>query len=69
MRNALNRLADTVEDPADKKVRTCRGRLRVCGVKGGTDADAFEQKFETEMDNFFALFRRYLQDKAKGTSL
>lgn len=27
------------------------------------------QKFETEMDNFFALFRRYLQDKAKGTTL
>ncbi|PUU74793.1 UTP--glucose-1-phosphate uridylyltransferase-domain-containing protein [Tuber borchii] len=25
--------------------------------------------FETEMDNFFALFRRYLQDKAKGTTL
>ena len=23
-------------------------------------------RFETEMDNFFALFRRYLNDKAKG---
>lgn len=45
MRNALNKLADSVEDPAAKK------------------------KFETEMDNFFALFRRYLQDKAKGTTL
>jgi UTP--glucose-1-phosphate uridylyltransferase len=42
MRNALNNLADTVEDPAEKKL------------------------FETEMDNFFALFRRYLNDKAKG---
>ncbi|KAI1642054.1 UTP-glucose-1-phosphate uridylyltransferase [Daldinia loculata] len=30
-----------------------------------------EQKklFETEMDNFFALFRRYLNDKAKGNSV
>ncbi|PQE19901.1 UTP-glucose-1-phosphate uridylyltransferase protein [Rutstroemia sp. NJR-2017a BVV2] len=30
-----------------------------------------EQKklFETEMDNFFALFRRYLNDKAKGNQL
>jgi len=45
MRNALNRLADTVENEEEKR------------------------KFETEMDNFFALFRRYLQDKAKGTTL
>ncbi|KAL7273846.1 UTP-glucose-1-phosphate uridylyltransferase [Rhizina undulata] len=45
MRNALNKLADTVADPETKR------------------------KFETEMDNFFALFRRYLQDKAKGTTL
>ena len=45
MRNALNNLADTVEDPAQKKL------------------------FETEMDNFFALFRRYLNDKAKGNQL
>ena len=26
-------------------------------------------RFETEMDNFFALFRRYLNDKAKGNAL
>jgi UTP--glucose-1-phosphate uridylyltransferase len=45
MKNALNKLADTVADPVEKK------------------------KFETEMDNFFALFRRYLQDRAKGTTL
>ncbi|KAF3907694.1 hypothetical protein AA313_de0207492 [Arthrobotrys entomopaga] len=45
MRNALNKLADSVSDAQTKK------------------------KFETEMDNFFALFRRYLQDKAKGTTL
>ncbi|KAF4123968.1 UTP--glucose-1-phosphate uridylyltransferase [Geosmithia morbida] len=30
-------------------------------------ADPDQKKlFETEMDNFFALFRRYLNDKAKG---
>lgn len=45
MRNALNKLADTVKDDNQK------------------------QKFENEMDNFFALFRRYLTDKAKGTTL
>lgn len=45
MRNALNHLADTVKDPADKK------------------------RFEAEMDNFFALFRRYLNDKATGNVL
>lgn len=27
------------------------------------------QLFETEMDNFFALFRRYLNDKAKGNAV
>jgi UTP--glucose-1-phosphate uridylyltransferase len=45
MRNALNNLTDTVQDPAEKK------------------------RFETEMDNFFALFRRYLNDKAKGNTI
>jgi UTP--glucose-1-phosphate uridylyltransferase len=25
--------------------------------------------FETEMDNFFSLFRRYLNDKTKGNTL
>ncbi|KID77039.1 UTP-glucose-1-phosphate uridylyltransferase, partial [Metarhizium brunneum ARSEF 3297] len=45
MRNALTNLAETVEDPNDKKL------------------------FETEMDNFFALFRRYLNDKAKGNAV
>ncbi|KAA6415940.1 MAG: UTP-glucose-1-phosphate uridylyltransferase [Lasallia pustulata] len=35
-----------------------------------TVADPEEKKrFETEMDNFFALFRRYLNDKAKGNAL
>ena len=28
-----------------------------------------KERFETEMDNFFALFRRYLNDKAKGNVL
>jgi UTP--glucose-1-phosphate uridylyltransferase len=33
-------------------------------------ADPEQKKlFETEMDNFFALFRRYLNDKAKGSSV
>ncbi|QPH00715.1 putative UTP--glucose-1-phosphate uridylyltransferase [Epichloe festucae Fl1] len=45
MRNALTNLAETVEDPNDKKL------------------------FETEMDNFFALFRRYLNDKAKSNAV
>lgn len=45
MRNALNSLADSCDDPEDKR------------------------RFETEMDNFFALFRRYLNDKAKGTAV
>lgn len=45
MRNALNKLADTVKDAKEKR------------------------EFETEMDNFFALFRRYLKDKAKGNVL
>merc|ERR1712093_661064 len=35
-----------------------------------TVTDPTEKKlFETEMDNFFALFRRYLNDKAKGNTL
>lgn len=45
MRNALNNLADTVTNEAEKK------------------------HFEIEMDNFFALFRRYLNDKARGNTL
>lgn len=45
MRNALNNLADTVQD-SEKQAR-----------------------FENEMDSFFALFRRYITDKASGTTL
>ncbi|CDO54651.1 hypothetical protein DV451_001544 [Geotrichum candidum] len=45
MRNALNRLADSVEDTEERK------------------------KFANEMDTFFALFRRYLTDKAKGSTI
>ncbi|KAK6459982.1 UTP-glucose-1-phosphate uridylyltransferase [Scheffersomyces coipomensis] len=45
MRNALNNIADTVENPDE------------------------QQRFENEMDSFFALFRRYLTDKAAGTTL
>ncbi|KAI3405912.1 UGP1 [Candida oxycetoniae] len=45
MRNALNNLADTVENFEEK------------------------HRFENEMDNFFSLFRRYLTEKASGTTL
>lgn len=45
MRNALNYLADGVEDPEK------------------------QQRFENEMDSFFALFRRYLADKALGNTV
>jgi len=45
MHNALNNLADTVQD-SEKQSR-----------------------FENEMDSFFALFRRYLTDKAAGSTL
>ncbi|KAF1810737.1 putative UTP--glucose-1-phosphate uridylyltransferase [Eremomyces bilateralis CBS 781.70] len=34
-------------------------------VEGVKDPNE-KERFETEMDNFFALFRRYLNDKAKG---
>ncbi|PTD13464.1 putative UTP-glucose-1-phosphate uridylyltransferase [Fusarium culmorum] len=33
------------------------------------DPSKRRQLFETEMDNFFALFRRYLNDKAKGNAV
>lgn len=29
----------------------------------------FQQYFSNEMDNFFVLFTRYLNEKAKGTKL
>ena len=31
--------------------------------------EGMKDRFEAEMDNFFALFRRYLNDKAKGSKL
>ncbi|QPG76125.1 UTP-glucose-1-phosphate uridylyltransferase [Brettanomyces nanus] len=37
-------------------------------IDGVTDKDRRE-KFEKDMDSFFGLFRRYLTDKAKGTTL
>ena len=63
MRNALNNLADTVSDPNMKKVSRCSQT----GDANPAHRDA--QLFETEMDNFFALFRRYLNDKAKGNAV
>ncbi|ODV62814.1 UTP glucose-1-phosphate uridylyltransferase [Ascoidea rubescens DSM 1968] len=47
MRNALNKLSDSLTD----------------------DDPDLRQKFEIEMDNFFALFRNYLSDKASGNTL
>ncbi|CEI64182.1 unnamed protein product [Fusarium venenatum] len=55
MRNALTNLAETVKDPEQKKA--------------SSRSDGCPQLFETEMDNFFALFRRYLNDKAKGNAV
>jgi UTP--glucose-1-phosphate uridylyltransferase len=60
MRNALNNLADTVKDPEEQKVWYT---IYISDSANGS------QRFETEMDNFFALFRRYLNDKAKGTAI
>ena len=59
MRNALNNLADTVTDEKEKKV---------CGHIPTFEHTSLTppQRFETEMDNFFALFRRYLNDKCQG---
>ncbi|GMM28011.1 UTP glucose-1-phosphate uridylyltransferase [Martiniozyma asiatica (nom. inval.)] len=45
MRNALNDIVDTVEDPVQKN------------------------QIEAELDSFFGLFRRYLQDKAASQTL
>ena len=45
MRNALNKLADSVKDEATRA------------------------KFENELDSFFSLFRRYLIEKASGSTL
>jgi UTP--glucose-1-phosphate uridylyltransferase len=83
MRNALTNLAETVTDPAEKKASPPPPLWNLAA--GGGDGDgadrrpqtwrehAADQKhaqlFETEMDNFFSLFRRYLNDKAKGNAV
>ena len=64
MRNSLNTLADTVKDPEEKKVSSQKNH-----EYRRTDSDVFCQRFETEMDNFFALFRRFLNDRAKGNAV
>ncbi|SMQ44976.1 unnamed protein product [Zymoseptoria tritici ST99CH_3D7] len=38
-------------------------------LSDGVKDPALKKRFETEMDNFFALFRRYLNDKAKGNEI
>jgi UTP--glucose-1-phosphate uridylyltransferase len=65
MRNSLTTLAESVKDPEQKKASQAQA------VTGTPDdlANTLPQLFETEMDNFFALFRRYLNDKAKGTTV
>lgn len=65
MRNALNALADTVKDPKQKEVWSTPI------IESGYWASLTIpfKLFETEMDNFFALFRRYLVDKSKGNTV
>jgi UTP--glucose-1-phosphate uridylyltransferase len=65
MRNALTELAETVKDPNEKKVIHNPSPSRCYNCLSLT----FLQLFETEMDNFFSLFRRYLNDKAKGNAV
>jgi UTP--glucose-1-phosphate uridylyltransferase len=65
MRNALTELAETVKDPDEKKViQSLPPYPPIRSVP-----NIFWQLFETEMDNFFSLFRRYLNDKAKGNAV
>ena len=66
MRNALTELAETVTDPSEKKVRPSDLGIASSGRQTNSKR---EQLFETEMDNFFSLFRRYLNDKAKGNAM
>lgn len=49
--------------------RAEEGKLRAVTMASPTCADRASQLFDTEMDNFFALFRRYLNDKAKGNAV
>jgi len=62
--------AQCLNDP----LRILQGPQRKEGVAGEPPdlvrpTHLYPQLFETEMDNFFSLFRRYLNDKAKGTTV
>ena len=67
MRNALNALAGTyfLLGSADWSV----DMLTLIPLSDTCEDPEEKERFETEMDNFFALFRRYLNDKAKGNAL
>lgn len=71
MRNALTQLAETVKEPEQRKVRRRACSYPADPMIHGKRAvtDMLGQLFETEMDNFFSLFRRYLNDKAKSNEV
>ncbi|RPB16534.1 UTP--glucose-1-phosphate uridylyltransferase [Morchella conica CCBAS932] len=56
-------------DNTSTSVAASQMRNALNKMADGVKDPVAKKKFETEMDNFFALFRRYLTDKAKGTTL
>jgi hypothetical protein len=69
MRNELNKLVDTAP-PAAREVIFFQSSIQISSlVHNLHHADSVLQKFRIEMDNFFALFQRYLSDKAKGNEM
>jgi len=70
MRNELNKLVDTAP-PAAREVIFFQSSIQIPSLPHYNlyHADSVLQKFRIEMDNFFALFQRYLSDKAKGNEM
>lgn len=70
MRNELNKLVDTAP-PAAREVIFFQSSIQIPSLVHHNlhHADSVLQKFRIEMDNFFALFQRYLSDKAKGNEM
>ena len=64
MRNELNRLVQTVSDPAAKRV--CLAGPSVHSPLMGL---TFKKIFDMEMQSFFYLFTRYLTQKAQSQDL
>lgn len=64
MRNELNRLVQTVSDPAAKRV--CLAGSSVHSPLMGL---TFKKIFDMEMQSFFYLFTRYLTQKAQSQDL